>query len=769
LVSLGQSTTSTSSSSGDDAAEVLQLAKLYFPQDVMDITRSVVETSATPSKTKFVSAATATGTSTGTGVGHSAVHYGIEDEEEIDGDTSGLSLTAAGEDASAVDAAGDDGRLRLPTSASTSSASLRAASSISATGSARRAGKTGLLSPRPMRGTVAAAQQTQQQQQQQLQQLQGGASFLISTTATTNPHTPLRRPNPAATRATIGAGTGTVIVDDWDEGEEEGEEGGTVQQQMEALRWLFFDPAHRMEAVKQANRMIVSFLLSTRPSSDSGGGSGGGDDVPRRSLGKLSAVRRLLADYVSPDSVAMGYEHLQQRIDGVEQLEREFQQAQAAASFPASGPTEEQAQQLHQLQRELAVEKDLWAAQVAKFELWKSLCAALQDVDLFHRSVQEYHAAAARLLGSAQVIQASLGRFRARIVRAAQVATDSLLRAIICADPSSSSSTSSVSTAAVSTARSAGGDVGSGGGGGHKRGVGQRDGEEVDFNLAPTPASGYKNIWELGEKAAEDCTSLTVEDVMFKLDEFLVNQENVEYPDEGINSIGWGEINKSIGELWEVSRSLYGPNVQNPKKDTAATANCTAVSAEQQHPVLQAVMKLVQLPLPVVDSPSADNQDASTAVVAGRKHQQQQQHQQEQEASAAAAAAAGIAVNTGISDAAMSIVSLLRHCTAYLVDVQECGQLAGRLLFYLLSSYQHICSTVATILQSLAPDHTRDIAYWYTRSMKLADLIATEDVSLQLYTMLHRNDLESLLSNINAAAMSLLAVDPTMSELHFKK
>ena len=44
--------------------------------------------------------------------------------------------------------------------------------------------------------------------------------------------------------------------------------------------------------------------------------------------------------------------------------------------------------------------------------------------------------------------------------------------------------------------------------------------------------------------------------------------------------------------------------------------------------------------------------------------------------------------------------------------------------------------SAGSVLQSLG--HSRDAAAWLSRALRLADLIATEDYSLQLYTLLHR-------------------------------
>lgn len=85
---------------------------------------------------------------------------------------------------------------------------------------------------------------------------------------------------------------------------------------------------------------------------------------------------------------------------------------------------------------------------------------------------------------------------------------------------------------------------------------------------------------------------------------------------------------------------------------------------------------------------------------------------------------------------ALSVVTALSQCKAHLNDVKEGRQLAGALLFQILTSYLQVCMSAGSVLQSLG--HSRDAAAWLTRAMKLADLVASEDHSLQLYTLLHR-------------------------------
>jgi hypothetical protein len=100
--------------------------------------------------------------------------------------------------------------------------------------------------------------------------------------------------------------------------------------------------------------------------------------------------------------------------------------------------------------------------------------------------------------------------------------------------------------------------------------------------------------------------------------------------------------------------------------------------------------------------------------------------------------------------------------------------------------FLQVCVGAASVLSALS--HTREAAGWYAKAMQLADLVATEEHSLQLYTLLHRycsppvvprlvclvnsalplytpyrDDLKALLLGINAAAMALLAIDPEMN------
>jgi hypothetical protein len=114
-------------------------------------------------------------------------------------------------------------------------------------------------------------------------------------------------------------------------------------QQLESLRWLFFETTHRIEAVKQANRFASSFLL-------------------HRDGMKIAQVRLLLADYVPLDSVVVGDALIEQRQQSVTDVEQQYLYEQGVSSvqlLPA-----EQREHVAHLKEELDVDEKLWDAQV---------------------------------------------------------------------------------------------------------------------------------------------------------------------------------------------------------------------------------------------------------------------------------------------------------------------------------------------------------------------------------------------------------------------
>jgi hypothetical protein len=114
-------------------------------------------------------------------------------------------------------------------------------------------------------------------------------------------------------------------------------------QQLESLRWLCFDRSHRIEAIKQANRFAVAYLLHS-------------DGM------KLAQLRLLLADYLPLDSVSVGDYLLSQRSQAVQDAEHHYLH-QHGASAAELLPTAER-EQVAGLRAELQIENDMWDSQV---------------------------------------------------------------------------------------------------------------------------------------------------------------------------------------------------------------------------------------------------------------------------------------------------------------------------------------------------------------------------------------------------------------------
>jgi hypothetical protein len=114
-------------------------------------------------------------------------------------------------------------------------------------------------------------------------------------------------------------------------------------QQLESLRWLFFETSHRIEAVKQANRFASSFLL-------------------HRDGMKIAQVRLLLADYVPLDSIAVGDALIAQRQQSVTDVEQQYLYEHGVSTVQLL-PAEHRAHVAH-LREELDVDEKVWDAQV---------------------------------------------------------------------------------------------------------------------------------------------------------------------------------------------------------------------------------------------------------------------------------------------------------------------------------------------------------------------------------------------------------------------
>lgn len=136
------------------------------------------------------------------------------------------------------------------------------------------------------------------------------------------------------------------------------------KQKMDSLRWLFFDPIYRLEAIKQSNRLIIKFLLSENTSS-------GGYEL------KVAPVRALLADYIPLDSIDAGYAILENRKNAID--DEDMMSSTMLSSIKLEG--------------------NIWTAQVAKLQLWTAFTNSLQDLEVYRQVVTEYETVSGRLLG----------------------------------------------------------------------------------------------------------------------------------------------------------------------------------------------------------------------------------------------------------------------------------------------------------------------------------------------------------------------------------
>jgi hypothetical protein len=316
-----QTSTSVGGAAGQsaDATEVLQLANLFFPADVMEITRTVVEGAhslpspvpapaqgasahkRTPGKTSrappLLSITSPVGADQQTFLKHSAakatVRFALTESESVEDFTVTPSKFSVRHRTATPRPLRALGEVRTPQS-------MRGADTPSSAG-------------RPTLGGLPGTPQV-------------GSELLMVTAAS---HSEEGCDAPLHTRLRAADASRGVSAEDI--------------QQLESLRWLFFETSHRIEAVKQANRFASSFLL-------------------HRDGMKIAQVRLLLADYVPLDSIAMGDALIAQRQQSVTDEEQQYLYEHGVSTAQLL-PAEHRAHIAH-LREELDVDEKVWDAQV---------------------------------------------------------------------------------------------------------------------------------------------------------------------------------------------------------------------------------------------------------------------------------------------------------------------------------------------------------------------------------------------------------------------
>lgn len=318
-----------------DAAEVLQLANTFFPADVMDITRTVVEA--------------AQSSTDNTIAGSSSVP--VSAQKRISAPPLNSLSSPAGVRTS-LRPAGPSVRFAVSDSVAEYDNSDRPSGDDDFDNStvtpAKRSVRARTATPRPLKGIGGFGSRTS---------TPGAYSGDTETPDTAN-RTPAGR---VSLPGTPGVGSSLMLLAYTPQRSGGGSGGRTAlhtvlraadatlpvsaedAQQMESLRWLFFDASHRIEAVKQANRFIVAYLLH----------SGGM---------KLAQVRTLLADFVPLDSIPMGDALIEQRKNAVQGVEHDYLERFEVNNMQLL-PLDQQ-EHVAALKEELSVEESVWKAQV---------------------------------------------------------------------------------------------------------------------------------------------------------------------------------------------------------------------------------------------------------------------------------------------------------------------------------------------------------------------------------------------------------------------
>jgi len=449
------------------------------------------------------------------------------------------------------------------------------------------------------------------------------------------------------------------------------------RQRMEALRWLFFEPAHRLEAVKQTNRLVLQLLMT--------------DDAA-----VLPLLRALVVsgEYLPLNSVAMGYDQLKLRKDELDELigptlyshldkkkrkngkGRKFVTQEQPPYTPLSssfnggttsecGDEEEMEEHVRVFRGALELDEVVWEAQVSQLELWQLYVAALEDVSACSQLFNDYRDARSRCVGNREEVAASLiGRFGPKTVRSTELATDSLLKVLHCAASSSESR---------------------------------------------SPSDGFKEVWDRAQQAGQCSLVAAIASIRGIM---TVNGDGGGgqggQMDTVENEVGLGRTSdegkalleecKGVRELLlsELPQNLLKPKVQ------------------------QELLDLVQLEVP--RSCPADG------------------------------------------EAELEVCKLLHLCKQTVCDLVNGCSVRATLLYSILSSYIKVCNDAAAVLQDLNSTEF-EVAKWYCRVIKLADLIASDSLSLKLYKLLKRKDMEMILDGINRAAKNLLQLDPSLDML----
>jgi hypothetical protein len=226
-------------------------------------------------------------------------------------------------------------------------------------------------------------------------------------------------------------------------------------------------------------------------------------------------------------------------------------------------------------------------------------------VDMYYRTVSEFTAESSRLVGGAQLAHSSLvTKYRSKLVRTATTATDALMQTLKCTSSSSSSSSSSSGrgkTAYFGTAE-------------------QGEDEEDESNSAvQNPAGGFKDIWDMGDRATAAFITHTANSLASDMGDLLQRQQQEQ--EAGSSEEGAGatasleasdrrHIRRVLGSVLVLARQVYAPRTA----EAAAAESKEEEQEEQEEEGRKAVWSLVELQAVLDAYRSGDEEDDDNAM-----------------------------------------------------------------------------------------------------------------------------------------------------------
>lgn len=376
-------------------------------------------------------------------------------------------------------------------------------------------------------------------------------------------------------------------------------------QRMESLKWLFIEPNHRIESLKQSNSIITSMLLNSK-------------------MKKIEAVRKLLDHYLPEDSIEVCKIVL-------EKLFNDAQTNQQPDMYRVSPPTREQ--------EYISLIDQLLNPTDCKIRFWGSFVDAMNDYDTWKSEYENYNLERDRLLGSFDIVNASLSRLLPRLQTSAERATNSLLRTIQC-------------------------DA-------HK-----------DYEKY---GQGMVKMFKDAQKAAFDFFSFAVKDC-----------EQIPRRDgrNGREDVNCNDYKESIDGI----ESL-----------------------------------LQQLDKKIIDQRIVANVEQLRKIVSKREYNED---------------------DKALTESSLAI------CRQQLIDIRDGADILKLLIDFLFTNYLDICICTASSLVILK-DQQQNAHYWYSKGIKIAELLASEEGGCRFYDEIDTTILEKLLKKINNLTIEMLKIVPT--------